>query len=339
MKPFEDASYRAQVLRLRALAESLITRFPIRVKSLEFIHHGENATFKVTDIRGRKFLLRIHRGGYHSTDAIGEELKWLEILARTTDLDLPRPVRSKKGLLIESGTHLGLSAPRQCCVFEWTEGRFLYKSVAPKHLEHLGAVMARLQLSGTTVPVEHRSYWNAEGLLGRQPKFGSIDHLSATSPADQRIISDGRRIVYRKLKTYSKRFPERMGLIHADMHFGNVLQVNHGHHNIGVIDFDDCGFGFHCYDLAVPLIALEYILKAKRQSHRLPEYREALLSGYASYMPWDRHNEEILPYLLMARKLTMLGWIHSRSDNPRLKKRLKKAVRACVRHLRKELEL
>jgi Ser/Thr protein kinase RdoA (MazF antagonist) len=37
------------------------------------------------------------------------------------------------------------------------------------------------------------------------------------------------------------------GLIHADLHRDNIL-LHHG--EIGVIDFDDCGWGYYLFDLA-----------------------------------------------------------------------------------------
>ncbi len=47
---FEKASYLSQLHRLRALAELALTKYPVRVKKIEFINHGENTTFKVTDL-------------------------------------------------------------------------------------------------------------------------------------------------------------------------------------------------------------------------------------------------------------------------------------------------
>src|SRR5687768_5457924 len=116
MKSFKDCSYQAQVLRLRKLAQKAISRFPLRVASIEFINYGENATFKVQAQNGKKYLLRIHREDYHTVEAINEELSWLEHLNQKTSLLLPSPIRSKNNFLIESVAQEGVPTAKNCCV-------------------------------------------------------------------------------------------------------------------------------------------------------------------------------------------------------------------------------
>ena len=43
---------------------------------------------------------------------------------------------------------------------------------------------------------------------------------------------------------------DKVGLIHADLHLDNALFWRD---NVRVIDFDDCGFGYWLYDIAVAL--------------------------------------------------------------------------------------
>jgi Ser/Thr protein kinase RdoA (MazF antagonist) len=63
----------------------------------------------------------------------------------------------------------------------------------------------------------------------------------------------------------------------------------------------------------------------------------ALLEGYASCAPLDMHDEAILPHFVTARKLAMLGWLHTRWDNPRLRRYIPQAVAKAVRHIQNEL--
>ena len=44
--------------------------------------------------------------------------------------------------------------------------------------------------------------------------------------------------------------PDVFGLIHADLHLENALFDGDA---VRLIDFDDCGFGYWLYDIAVPL--------------------------------------------------------------------------------------
>lgn len=327
--PFEQASYLAQVRRLRALAEAAVLRYPIRAERIHFINHGENTTFRVEASRGRKYLLRIHRRDYHTKAAIQEELAWLALLAKE-GLHVPRPVPSRQGHLVETVSSASVGAERNCCLFEWVEGRFIEQSLSPSHMKLLGRVTAELQSLTPRGGTKKRRYWTAEGLVGAHSKFGSIDALAGIRRDQQKVISAARKQVHGRLERFEKRFPNRMGLIHADLHFGNVLSAGGG---LGVIDFDDCGHGFHAYDLVVPYLSAGHILGA-RGKKRLPAYKEALISGYASRASWDTEDDAVFGDLVTARKLTMLGWLNSRSDNPRLKKRLKGAVSGVLEYLR-----
>ena len=67
------------------------------MKTIDFIKHGANAIFKVTDTRQKKYLLRIDPTGYHIKSAILEEFKWLHHLLSTTDISVPKVISTKSG--------------------------------------------------------------------------------------------------------------------------------------------------------------------------------------------------------------------------------------------------
>lgn len=299
----KDDSYRTQIRRLRALA--------IETKS------------------SRKYLLRICRDDYHSKAALNEELKWLSKLSRE-GLRVPKPVRSKHKSLVVRAKSKDFPAGRNCCLFEWIDGRFVDKSVRPDHLFQVGVLLAKFQ--NRAIAVKHRRYWTADGLVGLKPKFGSIAKLKDVRPSQQRLINKVRTIVYRKLRAYEKKFPERLSLIHADLHFGNIVVSRS---KIAAIDFDDCGYGFHVSDLVVPIVSVEAILGPKGL-HRLPKFKEALIAGYRTLGAWDEHDERLFPYAYTARRLMMLGWLNARRDNPRLRQHFKGALARVIRHLRNE---
>lgn len=328
--PFSEASYRAQVRRLRLLAKAALDAYPFRVAKLDFIHHGENATFKVTDTRGRCYLLRILRADYHSLDAITEELSWLARIAKTGLVKAPSPVKSRRGRLVEQAEVAAVPQPRYCCVFRWIEGRFINKGLRTRDMHELGALIGKLQNQTLKTKVRHRRYWTAEGLVGKNPKFGSIDTLKGVRAKDQLVITRSRKQVLRKLRRFEMRYPSKLGLIHTDLHFGNVLRATTG--RLCPIDFDDCGLGFHAYDLVAPLISAEAAFK-RRNRRKLSALKQALVAGYSEQRPWTREDDAILPYLYLARRLTMLGWLNARWDNPRLRRHMKGAVHRTLKRI------
>lgn len=327
-QPFEEATYRSQVLRLREMAVAAIKNYPLRPVRIEFIHHGENATFCLHMASGRKYLLRIHRGGYHSALAINEELAWLRRLSARGHA-VPNPIRTKAGRYLATISTPRVSSVRHCCVFEWVEGRFLEKSVKPRHLFELGQLIATLQASAPRS--NHRRYWNADGLVGAQPKFGSVAKLIGVDRRHLAIVNEVRPKVFKALKRFEKDHPEKMGFIHADLHFGNIVLTQRG---LAAIDFDDSGYGFLAYDLVIPLMSVENLLKKEKRMRELSEFRGALLQGYASRASWTEEDEAMILHLTAARRIAMLGWLHTRSDNPRLKKHLKSAAKVAANYLR-----
>jgi Ser/Thr protein kinase RdoA (MazF antagonist) len=307
-----ELSYQAQVHRLRELALAALPLFPLRRPVLRFIQHGENSTFRV-DAGSRRYLLRVHRAGYHSEAAILEELAWLRRIAG--DVIAPVPVRARSGAWLSHVRTARVPDGRFCDLLEWVHGSFLDKRArAENHIRELGALMASLQKTTRGRAVKHRVYWTADGLVGPGAKFGTIDHLPGTDKRKQTKITRARKLVYAKLRAFERRFPERQSLIHADLHFGNFVRSPRG---LGAIDFDDCGFGFHAYDLAVPLTHLENM--CAKEPKRYWRLFETIQEGYAAHAAWDEHDRAILPFMVAARRLLMLGWICSRQDNPRFR--------------------
>ncbi len=260
--------------------------------------------------------------------AIQEELKWLFKLSNDPEFIVPKPLKSKGGKWVEVVSTKGIPDGRHCELFHWIEGRFIGKSIRPKHLYLAGQLIGRLQ--NARAKTKHRYYWNAEGLLGERAKFGSIDSLTGISTKYQKLITKTRKRLLKKLLAFEKKFPERQGLIHADLHFGNTLMVGS---KLGEIDFDDCGYGFFAYDLAIPYMSAQNSIPSKKIK-TLPLYQAALIEGYRTEQKWTRDDDEIFNDLITARKLLMLGWLNWRSDNPILKKRLKSAVQRAVKHIR-----
>src|SRR5204863_9062608 len=90
------------------------------------------------------------------------------------------------------------------------------------------------------------------------------------SAADARIVARGLEIVRATTAQLAKE-AGNVGLVHADGHQDNFM-FHAG--SVRLIDFDDCGWGFYLYDVAVPLS--EITLRP-----RYREMRAALLDGYS----------------------------------------------------------
>ena len=328
MKEFSKISYRGQVRLLRQLAIVALTKYPIKIKKINLINYGENATFKVVDTNHCKFLLRVCRNEYHSKESLLEELSWLRRLSSAKEFQLPNPVLSKAKRLLEFAFTEEIPEGRKVALFHWTEGRFLENQISANQMEALGTLVAKLHNEGKKTKVKHRKYWNSEGLIGKSPKFGTIDHLKGATASQQKIVTAARMKLFKKLKDLEIKYPEKMGLIHADIHTGNFFFNKNG---IVLIDFDDCGFGFFGYDIAIPMMSLDRFKKLKLRQKAL--LKEAFYKGYRNIRHLTEQDVSNLDYFILARRLAMLGWLNSRSDNPKLKKYFKIVIKKAIKSI------
>ena len=161
----------------------------------------------------------------------------------------------------------------------------------------------------------------AEEIYPRKEAIEAARSVPVTelSAAERDHILRARRTIYQTLLDYGKA-PETYSLIHADLHPFNVLVRGE---TVSVIDFDDSGFGWHLYDLAV---ALFY----DQEKPHFATARDALLSGYRTERHLDDAAEDLLPMFLLIRGLALLGWMRERPEHQK-ENRLRLLIeRACA---------
>lgn len=270
----ELVSKRAQVARIRRTALRAIADYPVDEPRLSFIAHGENTTFRVDSGDGR-FLMRVHRPNRHgpgvdSRVAVGSELAWLAALQADTDLSVPTPIRTRSGQWTADADDL------VCSLLGWQNGRMQAENPRPVHFRRLGGVLARLHDHASTwdPPAGFvRMRWDWETYFGNTMEYGGVSAADCWDllppPVRAQFDEIARRMRQIMADLGSK--PDAFGLIHADLHLENALFDGDA---VRVIDFDDSGFGYWLYDLAVPLWD-------NRSRDNYPAFRAALLAGYA----------------------------------------------------------
>jgi Ser/Thr protein kinase RdoA (MazF antagonist) len=330
MEAFNSLSRRGQLIRLGRLARMALGNYPLPVTRVAPLKHEHNSTFRVWTADGRKFVLRIHRPGQHTLEAIHSELLWLEALNRDTQLEVPRPVPAKEGELFTRVEVEDVPEPRVCVLFSWLEGRFIDEHLQPVHLEQVGSFTALLH--------EHASGWSpptgfrrgrvdvltaqARGLLWdlaetrspdgfvKYPSDEDVDRclrlISSVYPAEVVEAVDGVIQRIRRALIELGHASEKFGLIHADLH-----QENYFFHQgrARAIDFDDCGFGHYLFDLNVTLIEIQYL-------PRYDELRTAFLSGYRQVRSLPVEDEAYLDAFFALRHLQLLVWVLESRTHP-----------------------
>jgi Ser/Thr protein kinase RdoA (MazF antagonist) len=328
MRDFDALTGRGQLGRLRRLGRQALARYPgnLDQAALSVLRHEQNATFRV-DARAGRFVLRISRAGPHSLESVGSETAWLAALRRDTGLLVPEPLAAAHGALVVAEEHAGVPGERLCVVLHWIDGRFVDQGLTPAHLGRLGELFAALHdhsEAWTPPPGFVRPRVDTLTTAAKRASFATPDLASAADPsptdedadratalvaeilsdADARAVERAFAVVRATTGTLGRR-GEPFGLIHADLHQENAL---HAPGRAGAIDFDDCGWGFHLYDLAVPLSEL-----TARPGYR--GLRAGLLDAYAARRPLPADADAHIDAFVVLRGLQLLCWVLESRDH------------------------
>jgi Ser/Thr protein kinase RdoA (MazF antagonist) len=294
-----------------------LAAFGVEPADLQFVHMSENVTFRATDRRdGSQFVLRLHRPWYHNIAELRSEHLWTRALVQA-GIAAPEPLLTQKGENFARVEIAATGEKRWAGLARWVEGELLADVVEREtdsaanawHFSRIGAIMAAMhdQATGWTPPAGfQRHSLDADGLMGPEPFWGPFWDHDIFSAAERDMLLGTRDRLHAALMRYGKR-AGTFSLIHADLHPYNVL-INGV--QAAVIDFDDSGFGWHQYDLAVALIAY--------QDH--PDfalYRDACIAGYRSVRSISDADLALLPMFILIRDMVQMGWFHQRPELPR----------------------
>jgi Ser/Thr protein kinase RdoA (MazF antagonist) len=296
---FDDLPRTEQVYRLRKLAQVVLEAFGFNQYRLTFLQHLVNTTFRLDSTQGR-YLVRIHRA--RTRIAVESELAWLEALAHETTLPVQTPQCSIDGKMIVVGKQIGVPEPYPVTVLSWLNGQVLPQDCrSPHHFYRLGQLVAKLH--------HHSQHWAPSFELNR-PFYDSTGVLSADSVAGpdgatyKQLPADVRghlQTLHERLQEVEQRLgksSDQFGLIHSDLSFGNVLFTEE---EVLPIDFDDCGFGYYLYDLAV-------VLAGPWEKPGFQHRREALLEGYREICKLPDEHLSLIPTFMAMRASSLEQW-------------------------------
>ena len=301
---FAQLTYEEQVSRLQNLGVKALFEFGIEALEIKPLVHFENTTFYVKSKQG-EFNLRISRPGQQNLSTLQSELAFLVAL-RADGFRVPNPYQ---GRIVTAGTE-EVPEERHVALFGWMHGEFLRDKLTPVEAKLIGQAMAKLHEFSThwnPPPGFERARLHHWALQDRKPT--RIDHPIEGLGEEDRLMLLQLEQETRSLIQSLPQTPDIYGLIHSDLHVGNVL-VEGDHLN--VIDFDDTGYGYFYYDFGA---ALGFHL-----SEPLFEpIREAMLSGYEEVRPLPPNTRVLLNPFIKVRLSGVSRWIMDRVDNPRLK--------------------
>jgi Ser/Thr protein kinase RdoA (MazF antagonist) len=297
--------YRIMVEQLQQLARQALGRYGLDPHcSIALLSHSENTMFRIDDPAGARWVLRVHRPDYHSSNAIRSELAWMAAL-NAAGIATPRVVSALDGDALQE-LHLPGLGLRRVSVFHWIDGAFPDDAHLEPSMRELGMLSARMHAQARTwsrPPFFERPAWDFAGILGPAAHWGPWDRSPDLGAGQIELLRAVTQLVAARLQAYG-RDPSRFGLIHADQRLANLLVDGDTFH---IIDFDDCGLGWFLHDLAAALSFIEH-------SPARPRLIAQWLDGYSRYGSLAQQEIAEIPTFIMQRRLQLLAWRASHAE-------------------------
>jgi Ser/Thr protein kinase RdoA (MazF antagonist) len=299
---------------VEAMAQQALEAWGLQSAEHELVLISENIVFRVKTNDGKVLRLCLHRSWYHNLQELVSECQWtraLSIYGISTPIQVPA-LNGNDYILVRDNLS---GEARYASMNQWVDGEIMGNIIALSedfgvHFKRLGEVAAKIHNQSSNwnpPPGFTRHSLDAEGFMGEKPFWGPFWAAPTLTSDERKRFEHVREVVYdllARLNTGSNNY----SMIHADLHPRNL--VINGEH-LHVIDFDDAGFGWHMYELAVGLFHY--------QNHpRFPEMVKAVFEGYREFRPLSAESAALLPLFLLVRALASVGWVAARPELSRV---------------------
>lgn len=267
---------------------------------LTLLSLSENATWRIDLPGGDRAVLRLHRPGYRRPDEIESEILWLEAIATEGVVAVAVPRRTPAGAATGRFPLPGGRGEQVGVLFDLAEGEGLGADDMVELAETCGRMAGLLQnhLARWPRPAGFvRPTLDVDTAIGPQAHWGCWrDHPSLT-PTTEAVIAEVERKLRAEIAAYGAP-PGRHGLIHGDMRAANMIR---GPRGLTLIDFDDCAFTWHLYELAC---AMTFVETHPGLDRMVADW----IGGFAVHAVLDPSDLAAIPAFLMLRRLLIVGW-------------------------------
>jgi Ser/Thr protein kinase RdoA (MazF antagonist) len=268
----------------------------------QLIKAGINDTYLVTD-NSDKFVFRVYSLNWRTKAEIGEEIKLLNQL-KQNDISISYPLSDNANNYIQT-----LNAPegdRFAVLFTFASGEKLHIISEETHFK-IGQLMARLH------KITHNQKLNR---IDYSPEIILIDSLKKVSSF---LTNDTEEMNFMKsaqsylLKEFENADTSqiRQGVVHLDIWFDNLNITNDN--KVTIFDFDFCGNGWLCLDIAYYVLQLHNLEKYEAKDYQ-PKV-DSFIKGYESVITISAEEKRLIPVLGVSLYFFYLGVQSQRYDN------------------------
>ncbi len=322
--------------RETAAVRRALDAWPLEVAAIELLSVSENLVFRVEQVTGGPVVARLHRPGYNSLVELESEHAWVTSINRSSSIAAARPIETTDGR-----SHVAVDVSeddtRFVGVVDWVGGQTLghmldgeiSSSETVEWYRRTGALLGQIHNQAAVWKPPswfRRRAWDVDGMVGPDPEWGRFWAVPLADPGQREVLTRTRDALHEILSGFGTGV-DRYGLIHADLYCENVFVADD---ELVMIDFDDAGFGWHLYDIAVAVYD-------QARAAWFPEVRDSVVAGYRQSRPLAADHEALLSTFLLMRSLALLGWLVDRPEldptGTRVERNLVAAVAHCITFL------
>jgi Ser/Thr protein kinase RdoA (MazF antagonist) len=262
---------------------------------------GINHSYLITD-GGDKFVFRIYSLNWRTETEIAEEIRLLNLL-KAGGISVSYPLTDAENNYIQQ-----LNAPegdRLGVLFSFAAGDKMLNLSVELHY-NIGQTMARIHKASENLALQRVTY-TAEVLLVDPFKYLN-DFLPVESDEMAWMLSTQKILLNEFTQVDVSQV--RKGAVHMDIWFDNMNITAAG--DINLFDFDFCGNGWLCYDIAYYILQLHST--EKDETERAAK-KKSFFEGYESLASISAEEKRLIPMLGVCMYYFYLGIQCQRYDN------------------------
>ena len=256
---------------------------------------------------GCPLVLRLSRQAHRDRRHIEEELAWVRFLD-TGGVAVPPPVPSLAGRWVESVEH-----PEEgpCCAVALHQAHGLRVGYAPGRAWG-EALFAEWGRTAGRIHALSRSFASPSGFRRHVLDGEALSDCARDAlPAAERRVADRLRALWREIAVLPAD-AESYGMIHGDLTAANLLWRDG---RVVVLDFDNCGWAWYAYDLAITLwVTLFHLAAGDGAEEGARSFLVPFLAGYQAEKRLEPSWIATLPLLL--RFFNALAYVSFHQKDP-----------------------
>lgn len=272
----------SSVLSAERLGEFLRDRYSFgKDTTCHLLKTFVNDTYLVRE-GSAKYIFRVYSFNWRSEIEVKEEVRLINILHKN-NIAVSFAIADSCGQCIQK-----LGAPegeRYGVLFSFAEGVKNFNAPLEATFR-IGEMMARIHYHTLNLKLERADYTSQTLLVDSFEKFRSYLPIES---AEMKFMLETQQFLLDEFKNVDKS-KIRKGIIHLDIWADN-LHID-THNNITLFDFDFCGNGWLCLDIAFSLLML-FTMEGNEAEYR--KKAERFLMGYESVTPISDEEKRLIP--------------------------------------------